>query len=69
MKTLKACVLVQRCNMLQVSDSHEGFVKVMQLQYTGQQKEARDQNTGEEFGQCKCLKTYCCQPVKKRGYN
>lgn len=53
--------------MLQVSDSHEGFVEVVQLQNTGQQEEARDQNTGEEFGQSKRLQTNRCQPGDDRG--
>lgn len=56
-------LLVYGCDMLQVSDSHEGFVKVVQLQDTGQQEEARDQDTGEELGQCKHLQTNGCQPV------
>lgn len=58
---------VYRCNMLQVSDFHEGFVEVVQLQNTGQQEEARDQNTTEELGQGKCLQTNCCQPKDDRG--
>lgn len=56
-------LLVYGCDMLQVSDSHEGFVKVVQLQDTGQQEEARDQDTGEELGQSKHLQTNGCQPV------
>lgn len=40
---------VQRRHVFQVSDPHEGFVKVVQLQNTGQQEKARDENTGEEF--------------------
>lgn len=59
-------LLVYGCDMLQVSDSHEGFVKVVQLQDTGQQEEARDQNTGEELGQGKRLQTNGCQPVDNR---
>lgn len=60
-------LLVYRCNMLQVSDSHEGFVEIVQLQNTGQQEEARDQNTAEEFGQSKCFQTDRCQPEDDRG--
>lgn len=55
-----------RCDMLQVSDSHEGLVEVVQLQNTSQQEEARDQNTGEEFGQSECLQTNGCQPEDDR---
>lgn len=40
---------MQRCDVFQVSDSHEGLVEVVQLQNTGQQEKARNQNTGEEF--------------------
>lgn len=43
--------------MFQVSDPHEGFVEVVQLQNTGQQEKARNQNTGEEFWQSKRLQT------------
>lgn len=53
--------------MLQVSDSHEGFMEVVQLQNTGQQEEARDQNTTKELGQGKRLQTNCCQPKDDRG--
>ena len=53
--------------MFQVGDFHEGFVEVVQLQNTGQQEEARDQNTGEEFRQSKCLQTNGCQPEDNRG--
>lgn len=53
--------------MLQVSDSHEGFVEVVQLQNAGQQEEARDQDTAEEFRQSERLQTNCCQPGDNRG--
>lgn len=57
--------------MLQVSYSHEWLVEVVQLQNAGQQEEAGDKNTGEEFGESKCLETNCCKPVngKKRQLN
>lgn len=42
-------VPAQRRHVLQVSDPHEGFVEVVQLQNTGQQEKARNQNTGEEL--------------------
>lgn len=48
--------------MVQVSDFHEGFVEVVQLQNTGQQEKARDHNTGEEFRQSKCFQTNCSKP-------
>lgn len=63
------CAPVFWCNMRQVRDSHEGFVKVVQLQDTGQQEEARDQNTGEKFGQSKHLQTNCCQPADNKTDN
>lgn len=53
--------------MLQVSDSHEGLVEVVQLQNTGQQEEARDQNTAEEFRESKRLQTNRCQPERRQG--
>lgn len=46
---LDAPVPLQWRHVIQVSDLHEGFVKVMQLQNTGQQEKTRNQNTGEEF--------------------
>lgn len=48
--------------MLQVRDSHEGFVEIVQLQNTGQQEEAGDQNAAEEFRQSKRLQAHRCQP-------
>ena len=59
---MQALLLVYWFNMLQVSDSHEGSVEVVQLQNAGQQEEARDQNTAEELRQSKCLQTNGCQP-------
>lgn len=53
-------LLVYWCNMLQVSDSHEGFVEVVQLQNAGQQEETRDQDTAEELRQSKCFQTNRC---------
>lgn len=55
---------VYRCNVLQVCNFHEGFVKVVQLQDTGQQEEAWDHNTGEELGESERLQTNCCQPER-----
>lgn len=52
--------------MLQVSDSHERLVEVVKLQNTGQQEEARDENTTEELRQSKRLQTNCCQPKDDR---
>lgn len=52
--------------MLQVGDSHEGLVKVVQLQNTGQQEKARYENTAEKFRQSKCLQTNRFQPVGRR---
>lgn len=45
----EAPVPVQRRDVFQVSDSHEGLVEVVQLQNAGQQEKAGNQNTGEEF--------------------
>ena len=53
-----------RCNMLQISNSHEGLVEIVELQYTGQQEEARNQDTGEELRQRKCLQADVSQPVE-----
>ena len=64
---LLVCRRVYGRDVLQVSDSHEGFVEVVQLQDAGQQEEAWDQNTGEEFGQSKRLQTDRCQPEDNRG--
>ena len=52
--------------MIQVSDFHEGLVEVMQLQNTGEQEKAWDQNTSEEFRQSKCLQANSCQPKDHR---
>lgn len=53
-------------DLLQVSDSHERLVKVVQLQDTGQQEEAGDQNASEEFRQSKGLQADRCQPEDDR---
>lgn len=53
---------MDRCNMLQVSDSHERLMKVVQLQDTGQQEEARDQDAGEELRQGERLQAERRQP-------
>lgn len=55
-------LLESGCNAVQVGYSHEGLVEIVQLQNTGQQEETRDQYTGEELGQSKCLQTNRCQP-------
>ena len=54
--------------MLQVSDLHEGFVEVVQLQDAGQQEETRDHDAGEELRQFKCLQANVSQSGgEKRG--
>lgn len=53
--------------MLYVSDPHEGFVEVVQLQDAGQQEEARDQDTGEELRQSKRLQTNGFQSDGRKG--
>lgn len=57
---------VYGCDLLQVGDSHERLVKVVQLQDAGQQEEAGDQNTSEEFRQSKGLQADRCQPEDDR---
>lgn len=63
----EAVLLVYRRHMLQVGDSHEGLVEVVQLQDTGEQEEAGDQNTGEELGQSERLQTDGRQPAGRQG--
>ena len=65
---VQVVLLVYRCDVLQVSNPHEGFVEVVKLQNAGQQEEARDQNTAEELGQSKRLQTNRCQPEGNRGH-
>lgn len=63
---MQVALLVNRLNVLQVGDSHEGLVEVVQLQNAGQQEEARNQDTAEELRQSKRLQTNCCQPEDDR---
>lgn len=61
------CVLlVCWCDVLQICDPHEWLVKIVQLQNTGQQEEAWDQNAGEELRQIKRLQSDRRQPKGKR---
>lgn len=53
-------------DMLQVCDLHEGLVEVVKLQDAGKQKETRDDDTGEEFGESKRLEADRCKPANDK---